>query len=637
MAAPEAGDTIVDIQTKGNRLVLREEIIEILDSYIGGPYDREKIKNDLLKIYELGYFDKKSLEAKPYKTDEGVILVYQLAENKAITALEIYGNRAIEEVDIYGIFMPLVGKPENVNLIADKIKELESAYAQKGYIVARVNDIDLEADGTLKIYMEEGLLTDIKFTGNEKTKESYLKHVLQETKLGAAYNENDFLKDFKRLQSTGYYSEIRRSLIPNVDGKGYTLNVAVQEKRTISIGAGGGVNTRSGLFGNVTFSAGNLRGKGEKFALNGTAGSGLGSNNTFDSNTRLFRRRRIVNLNARYTVPYFRDSNNTFNYSAELYDGPSFVVDLADQTKTSLGLGLTKPLTDRDLLRGQISANYISLDNRRDNEYRDFLTGAILDRDGININDRFEDNTRDYIRAVRRTRGVSRRRARAIVRSAQREANRRRDNQLDDGLYASFRGSYIFNNLDNAQRPRRGWKNVVRVEPVGSIGDFDSFVKSSASATKYFPLPKDSTFVVHGRVGYDVFDNMPDFSQFRLGGVRGVRGYRPFSELGVGTRLGLASTELRTPLYNIVPQFKKIKFMRGIDLAFFADAGLVGGNSSLNNLSDRLNRALSVGLGVRVKLPLVGAIRVDLGVPLVEALVDDTRFFRVNFNVAERF
>lgn len=629
-------DKIVDIEIQGNRLILNDEILKSLDSYVGAPFDRRKVQGDLLNIYELGYFEKKDLEAKPFKSDEGVLLVYKLKENNPITAVEVYGNEAIDQIDVYSYFIDMLGKPENANLIADKLKELENDYALKGFIVARVADLELEKDGTLKVYVDEGLIKKIQYSGNKKTQETYLDHLMVNTKVDEAYNDQEFLKDYKKIQGTGYYSEIARNLVPDPSGDGYILNVDLTEKKTVTIGLGGGVNTRSGLFGNATMSWGNIKGKGESLSVNALNGSGFGSNNTFDSNTRLFRQRRIFNLTADYTVPYFRDSENTMRYNGSLTSGPNFLVDLAKQNRADLGFSLSKALTDNDFLNGGLSAGFISLKEDNDGDYIDFLGSAILDDQGFNISDKFSDNRTQNIKDVNKT-VKNKAKATRIVDRARTEANKKRNGQLKDGLFSSFKASYVFNNLDNQSRPRKGWKNRVGLEPTASFGKFDSFVKSNLSATRYFPLPKDSAYVLHGRVGYDIFDNMPQFTQFRLGGVRGVRGYRPFSELGIGNRVGIASTEFRTPIYNVVPQMKKYKFTRGIDLALFADAGIIGGQDDLNDISDRLNRALSVGFGVRVNIPLVGAVRVDIGFPLVAALVDDSRLFRFNFSVAERY
>lgn len=629
-------DQVVEIKFAGNRLVLNDELYDVLGSRVGEDFDREKVKADLFGIYSMGYFDREALEVKPTKTDKGVVLTYKVKENVPVTGVEIYGNEAIRDIDVYKIFMDMVGKPENVNAIAEKIKELETAYAAKGYILARVEDIDLEGDGTLKIYVDEGTLTEVRYVGNVKTKASYLDHLMRNTKTNEAYNDFNFLKDFERVKGTGYFSEISRSVKPHPAGEGYLLTVDLHEKRTINIGLGGGVNTQSGLFGNVGLTAGNIKGKGESFTVNGVAGSGFGSNNTFNSNSRLFRRRRLYTLNTRYSIPYYKDTQNTVGYTANFLDGPSFILDLANQRKLGTGADLSRAVSKHGVVKAGISLNYLRLRNRNDDEYENFLTGAILEDQGFTVDDKFDDDLDDYRRSLRQNNGLNRRQANRRVDAAFEEAEDSREEQLEDGLYSSLTGTYLFNSLDNQRKPRSGWKNSASLEPSASFGDFDSFVKASASAAKFFPLPKQSTFVVHGRVGYDLFDNMPDFAQFRLGGVRGVRGYRPFSELGVGNRLGIGSAELRTPLYNIVPYSKKIKFLKDVDLAFFADAGVVGGNNRLNNLSERLNRAISIGVGVRVNLPLVGGVRVDFGFPLIDAIAND-RLFRMNFSVAERF
>ena len=83
-----------------------------------------------------------------------------------------------------------------------------------------------------------------------------------------------------------------------------------------------------------------------------------------------------------------------------------------------------------------------------------------------------------------------------------------------------------------------------------------------------------------------------------------------------------------------MPPLQKFKILKNVDFALFADAGVIGGDSRLNLITDRLSRAAAVGFGLRVNVPLVGALRFDVGFPLIQALTNKTKLYRFNFGPA---
>ena len=147
---------------------------------------------------------------------------------------------------------------------------------------------------------------------------------------------------------------------------------------------------------------------------------------------------------------------------------------------------------------------------------------------------------------------------------------------------------------------------------------------------------KKSTFVLNARTGFNPFGELPHFAKYRLGGNGGIRGYRLFSDLGVGDEFVAGSAEFRTPIYSLIRPLENVKYINNVDFALFVDAGLIGGDERLNDISNRLNEALSFGFGFRINIPLIGALRLDVGFPLIEAL-EDERLFRFNFGAADQF
>ncbi len=607
-----APQKIARVEIEGNHYLTDEEILEVVKSQTGTVFNKDTILEDLRTIYKLGYFDRTGLEAKPVENPDGTIdLFFVVNENPPVTDLEIYGSKAVAEVDAYNVFSDLIGKPENVNLIGQRIQLLESQYLQQGYIVAKVSDIDSASDGTLKIYIDEGIIEEIVYSGNERTKKGYLDHLISNTKVQEPYNERSFSKDFKKLQGTGYYSNVTRMVTPAASGNGYVLEIKVQEKRNTNIGLGGGLNSSAGIFGNVNLQVANVRGQGETLSVNGLLGSGYGANSAFNNNTALFRRGRLTQVTARYNIPYFRNSDYNFGLFGTFTKGPNYLVDLSDQLGMHAGFTVGKALDDFNRLSLSTSYNFIDINNfdldPDDKSYVDVISSNIQEQDGVS------------------------------EAKARKEAKALRKEQLASGQYFSSKLNYNFVDLDAPSKPRDGWKTRLGLEPGFSFGDINSFTKLDGSITKYSKLPWNSSFILNARTGYELFGEIPQFTQYRLGGMNGVRGYRQFSDLGIGTKLLISTAEYRSPLYNLIPAIKSNKFLNNIDFALFADAGLIGGNSRLNRVSNRLNQAASVGFGLRVNLPLVGALRVDLGFPLIEALTKNSSFMRLNFGAADQF
>lgn len=595
------------IEVIGNRLVSDKEIMKVLKTEEGNSLEKSLVAEDLHRIYDLGYFQKSGLQAKPVKTQDGLVLQIYIKEREPIADVEIYGNAAINDINAYSMFSDLIGKPQNIKLLSEKIQELEYEYRKQGYIIAKVMDVDIDHNGTLKLFLDEGVIENITFSGAHKTKESYLKHLVQKTQKGSAYNERYFMQDFNRLKATGYFADVSRTIKPNPYGEGYLLDVELHEKKNTTLGLGGGINSGAGFFGNINLNANNLKGKGENLSISGLAGSGLGASSSFEGSTRLFQQRPVNRLSAKYTIPFFRDTENTVGFTTDAVDGPNYLVDLSDQLLLSGGVNVSRRISDKSSLNIGSSLNYLRLSDSDRDDYIDIVSDNIAEEENIS------------------------------KRAARRRAEALRDEQLDDGAYVGFNANYAYANIDNFRNPRQGWKANVGLEPNFSLGSFDSFVKLNAGATKYFPVHKKSTFLLHAHTGYDILGTVPQFASYRLGGFRGVRGYKGFSQLGTGTRSLIASAEFRTPIYTLMPPLKKIKFSDNIDLAFFFDIGFIGGGEEdLNKFSDRLDNAMSTGVGVVTRLPLIGGLRVDLGIPLVQALTDKD-LFNINFGIADRY
>jgi outer membrane protein insertion porin family len=613
---------ISKIEISGNYLLTDEDIKKAISSYPGMQISREIIIEDLKKIFSLGYFPAQGVSAKPFQLEDGSILLeFVVTENPPISDLIVYGNYSNSGIDAYSYFSDLIGKPENTRAISDKIQALEQDYFSKGFIVARVKDIDLDPSGRLKIFIDEGIISEIVYTGNTKTKTSFLNHLVSNTSINEPYNELDFSKDFKKLKGIGFFNNVNRVVRPSETDNGYVLEIQLQEKeKYTSIGIGGGVNSSAGIFGNATLAVGNIKGKGETLNVNALLGSGLGAGSTLNTNSNFVRRGRFTSINATYSIPYFHDTRYTLTNTLNLSRGPNFTVDLSRQTSANLGTGISRGFGDNHVFRLNANANYVDVQDRDREQYISDVANNIVELDQLSDQDVLNYGGTSFLGGRM---GIARAEARKI-----------RDEQIVKGFYFGISPTYSYADLDDPTKPRSGWRSRFGLNPNLGVSEINSYTKLSGSATKYIPIGEKSSFIFNARGGYELFGDIPQFDKYRLGTSTGVRGYRQFSQLGVGNKLLISTSEFRTPLYNIARPLKKYKWSKNLDFAVFADAGMVGGDIRLNRVTDRLSQAASVGFGIRVNLPLVGALRFDIGFPLVAALVDD-KLFRLNFGPAD--
>jgi len=380
---------ISKIEISGNYLLTDEDIKKAISSYPGMQISREIIIEDLKKIFSLGYFPAQGVSAKPFQLEDGSILLeFVVTENPPISDLIVYGNYSNSGIDAYSYFSDLIGKPENTRAISDKIQALEQDYFSKGFIVARVKDIDLDPSGRLKIFIDEGIISEIVYTGNTKTKTSFLNHLVSNTSINEPYNELDFSKDFKKLKGIGFFNNVNRVVRPSETDNGYVLEIQLQEKeKYTSLGIGGGVNSSAGIFGNATLAVGNIKGKGETLNVNALLGSGLGAGSTLNTNSNFVRRGRFTSINATYSIPYFHDTRYSLTNTLNLSRGPNFTVDLSRQTSANLGTGISRGFGDNHVFRLNANANYVDVQDRDREQYISDVANNIVELDQLSDQD----------------------------------------------------------------------------------------------------------------------------------------------------------------------------------------------------------------------------------------------------------
>ena len=182
---------IKNIEFVGNNVIDKSLILEQMKLQAGDNYSRELVQRDLKAIYEMGYFTE-NMRAVPVNNSDGTItLKIVLVENAPVTDFTIEGNTVISTDEILSYLLPMKGKPQNISDLNSAIAKIQDCYSSKGYILARIDSVSDDPDGTVNISIKEGTINRILISGNEKTKDYVIeRNVLTEDRKSTRLNSS---------------------------------------------------------------------------------------------------------------------------------------------------------------------------------------------------------------------------------------------------------------------------------------------------------------------------------------------------------------------------------------------------------------------------------------------------------------
>jgi outer membrane protein insertion porin family len=606
--------TVDDVKIEGNRLVETDDIMKVVKTKPGDKYDRDQVVQDLKAINGLGYFDDRSLRVDPQLTNSGVLLKIRVQENAPVSQFSFQGNKVLSTEEIHKIFADQLEKPQNLNQLTAAIDKVEAAYHERGFVLARVTDVKDDPDGSISLTINEGVIDEVQVSGNRKTKDFIVKQNIK-IKAGQVYNDKALTNDLRKLYANGYFQDIRRSLSPSAKDKDkYVLKVEVDEKRTGSVSAGGGIDSMYGPFGTLGFSDGNFRGRGQIVSFQSQMGSGMFGNVTNSLNNagnNFVSTQRTWQMQADWIEPNLRGTNTQMGVSLFGRNMNSFLIDQSQQQTIGASVNFSKPINKILSANLGFSAEDTILKNVADY----ISTGELIDQMATRA------IQQGYVSATNPA-------------AAQQYANTVRNNMMKGGLYFSINPSLVVDTRDDKTSPTRGM--LARVTASPSVGLGGAFMKAGVNVSNYIPITKETVFATNFQAGTSM-GNVPGFAQYSLGGFNGIRGYRQFSDLGLGSNMLMARAELRHSLPLPKTDNKAINMIKKrVKVALFTDAGQVTGSNTYNNLLARNSQAASVGVSLRMNLPMVGSVRVDYGYPLLSTLLG-SRTPRITFGFGDKF
>lgn len=575
------GLTINKISIEGNKLIDADKIKDSMSLRPGSLYSKSNLSDDLRRIYDMGYFTEK-IKATPISTNKGIHLRIEVQENAPITGVNIDGNTVIGDSDLQAIFANQTGLPQNIAQLNESVEKIEKLYAEKGYVLTRVTNIQDDPDGTINLKINEGAVDKISFVGNRKTKDFVLKRSMT-IKEGDLYDEKKIADDLKRLFSTQAFSDVRRVITASPDNPDkYNLTVEVDEKRTGAISLGGGLDTGTGLFGSVGYNDPNFLGRGQNVNAVAAVGSGI-----INRNSETQAKARNYQFEVGWSEPSLFQTNNSLSTSLYGRDYASFNIPLGVERRIGTEVTWARPL--------------LSMKN----------TSFGLSLRGENVRIREYATNEDL--------------AEFNISKSQRDA------QLKGGTFVTLSPTIAYDTRDNRLNPESGFLGTFSVG--GSMGlGASSYGTTNVNLRKYLKIRDGVSLALNAQGGSSLMGDIPAFNMFGLGGPYSVRGFQQ-GGLGIGNGFAMASVELR----NRIPMFGKLKqvpVLNSLAMATFMDAGTLFGESDLNSSFDRAGVGASVGMGLRVNMPGLGPIRLDYAIPILGGGKYANHF---NFGVGQKF
>lgn len=562
--APYIGKTITKQIIEGNVAVPEAEIAAALKTKPGMQFTEAGLSEDLSAIYDLGWF----YDLRPeFKTvPEGVQVIYHVMENPVYQKTEVEGNTVLNKQRVASFFDLEQGKIANLKNINKCVQKLEEEYRSNGYILARVTDVHMEKDGTLKVAVNEGIVEGFKVKGNVKTKDYVVTREMK-LKKGEPFNAKAARRSMQRVYNLGYFEDVNIKLNPGREPNGVEVEISVVEMNTGTFGIGAGYSNADGFVGMVSIGDKNFRGIGDKINLRWEFGGEDNKNYDFS-----------------YTRPWLDDKEtsatiNLYDITNEYADYNIDGDEIARYDKKRRG----QEITFSRRTHNEFVSNYITIKNR-DDIYKGEADGYENDPNQYYEDNFYKENEKGEV----------------VNKSDKYEtwmpktaAERRKENF---GVTRSITFGRVYDSRDNVYDPHEGKRIGYSVEWAGGMGgDFD-FTKWTADWRYYFRAGGESVWALNLGAGYASGD-MPLSQRFTMGGSDTLRGYE--DDQFRGNSMLKATLEYRFPI---------VKKVQGV---LFTDNGYAWDKRHEDEFDMGLLKN-SYGVGLRINSPL-GPVKLDYG------------------------
>jgi len=265
----------------------------------------KEIQIRLEKLYSTGYYDEISIYAKVDLNQ--TILTLHKKKNPTVKNLMLIGVSKIQSNSINNIFKEVLNFPYSTIKLSEALTNLISLYREDGLSLAKVQEINFEPENhRLIIFIDEGIISKIKVSGNNKTNEDIIIRELPVSE-GDFFRIVDIEKGLRNLRSTGLF-EFVEITVSEIDGQN-TLNIIVVERTTSLIRFTNRIDNDYKFQAGIDIREENLAGTGSEVGLSFFGGS----RNRFFSIEH--KSNRIFDTYLTYRLTIFRNFKDIYTFS----------------------------------------------------------------------------------------------------------------------------------------------------------------------------------------------------------------------------------------------------------------------------------------------------------------------------------
>lgn len=205
------------VVVKGNRLIEDDAITLEIQTKVGDVFDPQKVKDDIQRIYDMGYFS--DIQVDSTDDPQGKRVTFIVTENPEIAEIRIVGNKELKTSDIQEEVDLKLHTILNRNKAKAAAVQIRKFYQGKGYYNAmvdyRTEDLGEEKVAVVFEIVEQHSMRIKKITiiGNKQLKDKAIKGILATreknilfslfTEAGK-YKEEQFQEDLDRIKAFYY-------------------------------------------------------------------------------------------------------------------------------------------------------------------------------------------------------------------------------------------------------------------------------------------------------------------------------------------------------------------------------------------------------------------------------------------------
>ncbi|MFH1467148.1 MAG: outer membrane protein assembly factor BamA [Pseudomonadota bacterium] len=187
--APAEG-TIASVVVTGNRRVEEAALRARIALRPGQRLDELAVRRDLREVFASGLVDDVRVDVSPGPDGEGVVVTFVVVEKPAVRAVNLKGNKKIDEDDLReAIDIPAFAVLNEAD-VQDNVRRIRDLYLEKGYFLAEITpQIKEVADHQVELTFDitenrKVLVSRIDISGNDHIEDRKIRRFMQTKQAG---------------------------------------------------------------------------------------------------------------------------------------------------------------------------------------------------------------------------------------------------------------------------------------------------------------------------------------------------------------------------------------------------------------------------------------------------------------------